>query len=121
MDRINKEIASIQVNQWKNSSAVIKSFRNIENKRNCSLIIFDIQDFHPSISLVLFNRTTEFGKEMYNLSMMKFPSSYNQGKHYYSVMLTRMILMYNDLRWSRGVQVSWHIFAKPTDDGHCKT
>ena len=117
---MNKEItSSIQVNQWKNSSAVLNRLE-IE-KINCSFIIFDIQDFYPSISLSLFNRTIEFGKEIYNLSMMKFPSSCNQGKHYYSMMLTRMILMYNDLRWSRSVQVSWHIFAKPTEDGHCKT
>ena len=32
LDRMNKEItSSIQVNQWKNFSAVIKWFRNIEN------------------------------------------------------------------------------------------
>ena len=57
LDRMNKEItSSVRVNQWKNSSAVIKWFRNIENKSNCSFIIFDIQDFYPSISLSLFNR-----------------------------------------------------------------
>ena len=64
---MNKEIASsIRVNQWKNSSAVIKWFRNIENK-------FDIQDFYPSISLSLFNKTIEFGKEIYNLSNDEIP------------------------------------------------
>ena len=53
---MNKEISSsIGVSQWKNSSAVIKWFRNIENKPNCSFIIFNIQDFYPSISLTLFN------------------------------------------------------------------
>ena len=66
---MNKEIASsICVNQWKNSSAVIKWFRNMENKPDCSLIIFHIQDFYLSISLSLFNRAIEFGKESYNLS-----------------------------------------------------
>ena len=64
---MNKEIASsIRVNQWKNSSAVIKWFRNIDNK-------FDIQDFYPSISLSLFNKTIEFGKEIYNLSNDEIP------------------------------------------------
>ena len=66
---MNKNVtSSIRVNQWKNSSAVIKWFRNTENKPNCSLIIFHIQDFYPSISLSLFNRAIEFGKEIYNLS-----------------------------------------------------
>ena len=66
---MNKQILSfIHVNQWKNLSAVIKWSRNIENKPNCSFIIFDIQDFYPSISLSLFKRAIEFGKETYNLS-----------------------------------------------------
>ena len=56
LDGMNKEItSSIRFNQWENSSAVIKWFRNIENKPNCSFIIFNIQDFYPSISLTLFN------------------------------------------------------------------
>ena len=50
------------------SSAVITWFRIIENKPNCSFIILDIQDFYPSISLSLFDRSIEFGKEIYNLS-----------------------------------------------------
>ena len=66
---MNKEIAFyIQVNQWKNCSAVIKWFRNIENKPNCSFVIFNIQDFYSSISLSLFNRAIEFGKEYFNIS-----------------------------------------------------
>ena len=49
---------------------MIKWFRNIENKPNCSFIIFDIQNFYPSILFCcqLFNRAIEFGKEIYNLS-----------------------------------------------------
>ena len=63
LDQMNKEItSSIRVKQWNKSSAVIKYFRNIENKPNCSFIIFDIQDFYSSISLSLFNRAIEFRK-----------------------------------------------------------
>ena len=66
---MNKGItSSIQVNQCRNSSAVIKWFRKIKIKPNCSFIIFDIQDFYLSISLSLFNRAIKFGKEIYNLS-----------------------------------------------------
>ena len=53
---------------WKNSSAVIKWFKNIKNKQKCSFIIFDIQDFYLSILLPLFKRAIVFGKEIYNLS-----------------------------------------------------
>ena len=36
LDRMNKKnTSSIHVNQWKNSSAVIKWFKNTENKPNC--------------------------------------------------------------------------------------
>ena len=66
---MHKEITScIQVNRWKNSSVVIKWFKNIENKPDCSFIIFDIEDFYESISSSLFNKAIEFGKEIYNLS-----------------------------------------------------
>ena len=63
MDKINKKLtSSIQVNQWKNSSAVITWCRNIQNKNNCSFIVFDIKNFYPSISLTLFNNTIQLAK-----------------------------------------------------------
>ena len=65
MNKINKKLASsIQVNQWKNSSAVIKWFKKIQNKNNCSFIVFDIENFYPSISLTLFNNAVQFVKEI---------------------------------------------------------
>ena len=43
---MNKEIRSYtQINQWKNSPAVIKWFNNIENKPNPSFMVFNIQNF----------------------------------------------------------------------------
>ena len=112
---MNKEITSSkQVNQWKNYSAVIKCFRNIENKPNCSFIIFDIQDFYQSISLSLFNRAIEFGKEITIYQMMKFPSLCNQGKRYSSVMvnrgLKRMTRMISVYQWAATMEqrcASW--------------
>ena len=55
LDKINKKLtSSIQVNQWKNSSAVIEWFKNMQNKNNCSFIVFDIEKFfYPSISLTM--------------------------------------------------------------------
>ena len=68
LDRMNEEItSSIQVNWWKNCPAVIKWFRNIENKQNYSFLIFDIQNFYPLISLTLFNRAIEVKMKIYNL------------------------------------------------------
>ena len=56
----NKLHHLIQVKQWKNSSAVIKWFRNIENTPN----IFYIR--YPGLLLISFViRGIEFGKEIY--------------------------------------------------------
>ena len=41
---IKKLMSSIQVKQWKNSSAVIKRFKSMQSKNNCSLIVFDIEN-----------------------------------------------------------------------------
>ena len=65
MDKINiKLTSSVQVNQWKNSSAVIKWFKNIQNKNNCSFIVFDTETFYPSISLTLLSNAIQFAKEI---------------------------------------------------------
>ena len=80
---MNKEIkSSIQVNQWTNSSAVIKRFRNTENKPNCSFITFNIQDFYPSILLSSFNRAIEqlnLEKKSTIYQIIKFLLLCNQG------------------------------------------
>ena len=56
LDKINEKItSSIGVNQWKNSNVVIEGFKNIQNKSKHSFIVFDIENFSPSISLTLFN------------------------------------------------------------------
>ena len=52
LDKTNEKItSSIDDNQWKNSNAVIEWFKNIQNKSKCSCIVFDIENFYPSISL----------------------------------------------------------------------
>ena len=44
-----KSTSSIQVNPRKNYSAVMKWFKNIENKNNSSFIVFAIELFYTSI------------------------------------------------------------------------
>ena len=65
LDEINEKItSSIGVNQWKNSNAVIEWFKSILNKSKRSFIVFDIENFYPSISLTLFNNAIQFAKEI---------------------------------------------------------
>ena len=40
----------IKVNQWQNSNEVIKWFKNMPNKNECTFTVFDIQKFYPSIT-----------------------------------------------------------------------
>ena len=57
LDRINSSIAKKHnLNQWKNTSAVINWFRSIENKEHSNFICFDIEEFYPSISKDLLNK-----------------------------------------------------------------
>ena len=39
----------------------------MQNKNNCSVIGFDIENFYPSISLTLFNNAMQFAKEIYDI------------------------------------------------------
>ena len=65
LDRINKSlIAFTHANQWKNTSSVIDWFKNIPNKRQSSFIQFDVENFHPSISLTLFNNAIQYACEI---------------------------------------------------------
>ena len=61
-------IESTNLNQWKNTDIVIKWFKTIENKRETSFIIFDIESFYPSISPELFNKSIDFAKSIHNIS-----------------------------------------------------
>ena len=50
------------LNQWKNTSSVIKWFNDIENKNSHTFVQFDIVEFYPSISEDLFNKAVDFAK-----------------------------------------------------------
>ena len=48
LDRINEKIiSSVTMNQWKNTSAVLKWYNKIPNKTQCSFMQFDIESFYP--------------------------------------------------------------------------
>ena len=42
----------------------MKWFKNIQNKNNFLFIVFEIENFYPSISLTSFNSTIQFAKEI---------------------------------------------------------
>ena len=64
LDNINKKIKSAtHINQWRNTKEVIDWFQNINNKKNCTFITFDVKSFYPCISSNLFENTILFAKK----------------------------------------------------------
>ena len=55
LNKINQHIvASMNINQWKNTQNVLNWFDKIENKRDIAAFIpFDIENFYPSITMKL--------------------------------------------------------------------
>ena len=56
-----------QLNQWRNTDAVLKWFNNITDKSNCSFIQFDIKEFYPSITENILHQTFKFAKQHTNI------------------------------------------------------
>ena len=50
------------MNQWKNTSPVLRWYNKIPNKTQCSFIQFDIKGFYLSITRGLMKKAIEFGK-----------------------------------------------------------
>lgn len=64
LQRINaKVVAAAELNQWKNSNAVIDWFKAIPNKPSHSFVTFDVVDFYPSISEELLSKALSFAEQ----------------------------------------------------------
>ena len=51
LENVNDKLRDrIKVNQWQSTAAVIKWFNEIPEKSECSFLVFDVQEFYPSIS-----------------------------------------------------------------------
>ena len=64
LEKINTEMRRItSLNQWKNTTSVIKWFKNIPNKANHIFTIFDIDSFYPSITEKLLTNAINYAKQ----------------------------------------------------------
>ena len=54
--------------QWKNSYDVIRSFKDIKNKKNCSFIVLDICEYYPSITRKLLNDALNWAAGLVEIS-----------------------------------------------------
>ena len=61
LDDINTAIINkTQINQWKNTSSVLKWFNSLQHKETLSFICFDVCDFYPSITEKLLCKALDF-------------------------------------------------------------
>ena len=69
VDKVNQKLLSVtEVNQWKNSHSVIEWLKNIRNKSNATVFVFDIESFYPSILMKLLEDAINFAKTVCNIS-----------------------------------------------------
>ena len=63
LDKINNILRKkLNLNQWKNTTDVINWFSIINYKKDCTFIQFDINDFYPSITADILDKTILFAK-----------------------------------------------------------
>ena len=54
--------------QWKNSYDVIQWFKNIQNKKNCTLIILDVCEYYPTIDKKLLEDALQWASNIVEIS-----------------------------------------------------
>ena len=63
LDDINQQLRNIlKINQWKNTQSVVDWFKNLQNKKKLKFVVFDIENFYPSISEKLLKDALNFAK-----------------------------------------------------------
>ena len=98
LEQINQEtLKKTEVNQWKNTSKVIKWFNNTENKKDCSFIQFDIKEFYPSITEEILEQAISFAKSLTDIDDHKIRTI----KH-----CRKSVLFHNSVAWKKKTKAS---------------
>ena len=107
--KINQEILKkTDVNQWKNTSNVINWFNNIENKKDCSFIQFDIKEFYPSITEEILEKAISFAKSLMDIDDHKIRTI----KH-----CRKSLLFHNNVAWKKKTTTSCFDVTMGSYDG----
>ena len=82
---------STNLNQWRNTHAVIEWFNHVKDKRSLSFLVFDIIDFYATITESLLTNALDYASEYISIS--------NDDKEI--IMYTRSSLLFdNEKPWS---------------------
>ena len=69
LERLNAAVrAATKLNQWRNTTDVIKWFKEIKHKKHSRFIKFDICEFYPSILEALLEKAIAFARSTTNIS-----------------------------------------------------
>ena len=72
IENINAKVRELpSVNQWRDSDAVIKWFKNVKNKSKSIFMQFDIEEFYPSISKDLLLKAIDYTNVLLISAMTK--------------------------------------------------
>ena len=73
LDGINQQLRNqLKINQWKNTQSVINWFKNLKCKKQLKFVVFDIENFYPSISEKLLVDALNFAKEKVTIRKIDF-------------------------------------------------
>ena len=69
LEQLNSKLRDLpSANQWQETSTLINWFKNIKNKKKCTFMQFDIEEFYPSISKELILKSITYAKTLVNTS-----------------------------------------------------
>ena len=69
VEKVNSNLRDIcEINQWKNTTSVLEWFKNINHKKECKFVNLDIENFYPSISEDLLNKSIQYAQTHINIS-----------------------------------------------------
>ena len=93
LDEINTAIIhKTQINQWKNTSSVLKRSNSLEQKESLSFICFDVCDFYPSMNEKLPSKALDFANAYRHISKQE---------RYIILHAKRSLLFNDDYPWEK--------------------
>ena len=91
LQNINKTLSEeLKVNGWSNAESVLNWFKSIPNKLLHTCLIFDIKDFHPSITEKLLWKAIRLTKRYISITNKDIEAIFHARKSF---------LYYNDEPW----------------------
>ena len=61
-------VSTTSVNQWRNTSDIIKWFKSIPDKRVSSFVNFDVGNFYPLVSIKFFTDSIKYAKNVIEIT-----------------------------------------------------